>query len=89
MKRGRGTNASAVPDRRAIAICGRGVGRRKRAYREPTAIVELGAAGECDFPKRQVRANGGGRIHSNQRLARNRGRRLDLVWQWSRGEYAP
>ena len=57
-------------------FCGRGVGRRKRAYREPTAIVELGAAGECDFPKRQVRANGGGRIHSNQRLARNRGRRL-------------
>jgi hypothetical protein len=32
VKLGRGTNASAVLDGRAIAICGRGMGRRKRPY---------------------------------------------------------
>ena len=46
MKLGRGTNASAVLDGRASLF----VGEAWAGEKEPAAIVELGAAGEWDFP---------------------------------------
>ena len=49
MKLGRGTNASAVPDSRAIAICGRGMAEEKELthHRRTATMSGIGPEPKC------------------------------------------